>query len=165
MKANPSIPCSSKIPFGIFLSPEVTTAFLCLLNLEQKPHVHLAALARAKQRFPPSPAPFLYKPSDPGEALSVHAGRRAGRARPRPQRGSASLPLPWEGTRAGAEPTNTHLKKYPTSTTKMSTTSTRISREVSSSFCKVFSSVESADGTKNVEYQIGIASSGTKIEL
>lgn len=33
MKHNIGLPCSSKIPFGIFLSLELTTAFRCFLNL------------------------------------------------------------------------------------------------------------------------------------
>jgi len=40
-KSNPPLPCSSKIPFGIFLSPELTTAFLCLRNLKHTHHVNL----------------------------------------------------------------------------------------------------------------------------
>lgn len=104
--------------------------------------IHPATLARAKAAF------VFYKPRNPGEAVPAHAGSRAGRARPR-----LCLCCGCRGREQGMGlslhgPTNTHLKKYPTSTTKMITTSTRISSEVSSSLCKVLSSVESGDGHK-----------------
>lgn len=63
-------------------------------------NVHLAILTRGKQHFPPLPQPFFITNQVILEKffLSMLAGR-AGRARPRRRRGSAALPLPWEGTR------------------------------------------------------------------
>jgi len=68
-KANLSVPCSSKIPFGIFLSPELTTAFLCLLNLKYRQHINLSNSAARERALSQS---SLHQPRNSGEALSVH---------------------------------------------------------------------------------------------
>lgn len=62
------VPCSSRIPLGIFLSPALTTAFLCLLNLRDTD-----PLGCSPGRRPGAGGPGgRYPPGEPGEALPAH---------------------------------------------------------------------------------------------
>lgn len=71
------VPCSSRIPLGIFLSPALTEAFRCFLNLGDR-----------RVRVPPGgaqPAARGHPPGEPGEAApGAHGPAALGLRAPRP---------------------------------------------------------------------------------
>lgn len=99
----PRVPCSSRIPLGIFLSPALTTAFRCLLNLRDTD-----ALGRGPGRRPGAGGPgWRHPPGEPGEALPAAHGRaalaaaaRAPAPQPPPQRLISSSEQADRGTSA-----------------------------------------------------------------
>lgn len=58
LRPEASVPCSSRIPLGIFLSLALTTAFLCFLNLRDTD-----PLGFSRGRFPRAQSPWTTIPT------------------------------------------------------------------------------------------------------